>query len=279
MPVILVVPENSLSRLWTTVESENILLITVKGDYSDAIECSRKITSVECVIPEGGARNIARRDGMATVLIDYVMTKGHLPLHYVQAIGSGTGAIAANEAAKRFLKAGRDGSELPHTHLAQNAPFTPMVSAWREGRRDLIPDIDMPDARESIAKVYADVLTNRNPPYSIRGGVFDTMTDSNGLAYAVTNEEARSAGKLFTDCLGVDPDPAAAVSLAALLQAVDSHSIKPSDSVLLNVTGGGYSRVKEDFTLIPVPVTIKLPSNEPGIEVLKDISGWVKENV
>ena len=70
----------------------------------------------------------------------------------------------------------------------------------------------MPDAAESIKKVMSDVLTNRNPPYGIRGGLFDALADTRGLMYGITNAAGHKAEKLIQDTLGIDPDPAAAIA-------------------------------------------------------------------
>ena len=45
-------------------------------------------------IAEGGAKNVARRDGMGTTVLSAVTTIGEIPDAYFQAVGSGTGAIA-----------------------------------------------------------------------------------------------------------------------------------------------------------------------------------------
>ncbi len=74
-------------------------LIAVKGDYYDAIQIAEKVQSLPGFTPEGGARNIARRDGMGTVMLDAALTLGRMPDHYFQAVGSGTGGISAWEAA------------------------------------------------------------------------------------------------------------------------------------------------------------------------------------
>lgn len=65
-PLMLFVPEDSLHRMWLTVEKGPVTLIAVKGDYYDAIVAAEKVQSKKGFIPEGGARNIARRDGMGT---------------------------------------------------------------------------------------------------------------------------------------------------------------------------------------------------------------------
>ncbi|MFA6331824.1 MAG: cysteate synthase, partial [Methanoregula sp.] len=196
-PVVIVIPEKAVPRLWTTEPAKDIFLVAVKGDYSDAIAVSNTLTTVPGCVPEGGARNVARRDGMGTVMLDAAVTMGRIPDHYFQAVGSGTGGIAAWEAAMRLIGDGRYGNRLPRLHLAQNEPFTPMVSAWEAKRREIIASEDMPDAAGAIAQVMSDVLTNRNPPYSIRGGLFDALVATDGLMYGVSNAAGACAMKLI----------------------------------------------------------------------------------
>ncbi len=107
----------------------------------------------------------------------------------------------------------------------------------------------MPDAEFDIESMHSVVLSNRAPPYSIGGGVYDALKDTSGEMYAITNEEARNSGKLFESLEGIDLLPAAEVAVASLFQAVKANKIKPNDLILLNVTGGGMKRIKEDFGL------------------------------
>ncbi|MCQ1538835.1 cysteate synthase [Methanocalculus taiwanensis] len=250
--VLLVVPKRGLERIWTSAPAENVTLIAVDGDYSDAIAVADRICELPGYIPEGGAKNVARRDGMGTVFLDAAVTIGSIPDHYVQGVGSGTGAIAAWEAALRLIADGRFGERLPRLHLAQNLPFIPLVSAWQARRREIIPEIDMPHAEEAIRAVNADVLTNRKPPYTVPGGLFDALSACGGQMYGITNAAAESAGLLFEKTEGIDPDPAAAVACAALLAAVDRGEIGEDACVLLNITGGGYKAVLEKYQVVPV---------------------------
>lgn len=271
IPVVVVVPETAVPRLWTTAPVKNAVVIAVKGDYTDAIRFSRGICTLPQFLEEGGAKNVARRDGMGTVMLDAATTIGRIPDYYFQAIGSGTGGIAAYEAALRLIGDGRFGTRLPQLHLSQSLPFVPMVTAWNERRRHLVPEIDMPDAQASIAKVYSDVLTNREPPYAIAGGVFDTLTATAGHMYAVSNDEARAAGKLFMDLEGIDLDPAAAVCTASLIHASENGQIDKEKSVLLNITGGGYTRVREDYPLIPVQPSFTVPAGATVDMIRKEL--------
>ena len=274
-PVIIVVPEKAVSRLWTTEPSQDIFLIAVQGDYADAITISATLTTVRGCVPEGGAKNVARRDGMGTVMLDAAVTLGRLPDHYFQAVGSGTGGVAAWEAALRLIGDGRYGNCLPRLHLAQNKPFTPMVSAWDERRRQIVPEKDMPDATGAVSQVMSDVLTNRNPPYSIRGGLFDALTATDGRMYAVSNAAGSDAMKLTRDTLEIDLDPAAAIATASLVQAVEQDIIGPDDHILLNLTGGGYERIREDFTIHPVPVSITVSPDGQQEETVRMLREWI----
>ncbi|WNY23429.1 Threonine synthase [Methanimicrococcus hongohii] len=276
--VVLIVPEKSVSSLWTVTESkENVKIITVSGDYFDAIQVSEKLCgnpNQSCAkkdeyIPEGGAKNIARRDGMGTVMLSAAETLGRLPDYYFQAVGSGTGGIAAWEASERLIQDGRFGSTLPKLHLIQNRPFTPMSSAWKRRSRQICEE-DMPDALNAVASVYSPVLTNRSPPYGVAGGVFDALTACGGNIDSVDNCVADDAFKLFEEMTGIDTDPAAAVAFAGLIQAVEEKVVGANDTIVLNVTGGGYKRIEEDLGNIPMS-SIASVSPEISADELKEI--------
>lgn len=250
LKLVLVGLESAIRTLWLPEPpSENITLVVLQqgNDYSDAIALGDRIAALSGLTSEGGAMNVARRDGLGTVMLDAAVTIGRTPDHYFQAIGSGTGGIAAWEASLRLKEDGRFvHGKLPKLHLSQNLPFVPMFSAWSARRRIIDPSVDMRDAKKSIEKLYADVLSNRNPAYSVKGGVFDALTNTGGEMYAVTDSEAKDAARLFEDLEGIDIVPAAAVAAACLVQAASSGAISPSEIVLLNITGGGLKRVRED---------------------------------
>ncbi|WP_165077810.1 cysteate synthase [Methanogenium sp. MK-MG] len=274
-PVVVVVPESAVDRLWTTAPAENICLITVDGDYTDSIGFGNAVCSIPGIVAEGGARNVARRDGMGTVMLDGTVTAGRLPDHHFQAVGSGTGGIAAWEAAMRLIGDGRFGTDLPSLHLAQNEPFVPMMNAWQDNRREIIPETDMPDARHAVSQVYADVLTNREPPYSISGGVYDALSATGGTMDGITNVQATEAEKIFVDAEGIDPDPAASVCVASLIKAVETGAVGKDDYILLNITGGGYRRVAEDKDRFPVEPIFSVKGGAAVDEIRRDIEAWV----
>ena len=255
-----------------------VLLITVDGDYSDAISMSIAIANLPHLNAVGGAKNCARRDGMGTVMLDAATTIGRIPDYYVQAVGSGTGAIAAWEAAQRLIRDKRFGHHLPRMILSQNLPFVPMANAWKAGRREIDPMTDMADATQAISQVYADVLTNRNPPYGITGGLFDCLTETGGEISAVSNDEARQAQRVFEECEGIDLDPAAGVTVASLITAAQEGQIDSRKDVMVNITGGGYKRVQEEFDLIPVTATFATDRTTSMDQIVRFVNDWVKEH-
>lgn len=249
--VYIVVPDSGISKLWLPEEpTESIHLISMSpgNDYTDAINLAGRIAKLPGMVSEGGARNVARRDGMGTVMLDAAITIGKLPDHYFQAVGSGTGGISAWEAAIRLRADGRFGQKLPKLQLAQNLPFVPMYNAWQEKRREIIPELDMKDAKKQIEETYATVLTNRAPPYGVTGGLYDALVDTDGIMYAITKEEALEARALFESLEGIDILSPSAVAAASLLKAVETGKVSKDKTILLNIAGGGYKRLKEDLT-------------------------------
>jgi cysteate synthase len=251
IPLCLVVPESNLSAIWLLDSLQSsVFLIAVGngGDYSDAIDLSRLISQMDGFFPEGGVTNVARRDGMGLPVLDAAVTIGRIPDHYFQAIGSGSGGIAAWEANLRLIEDGRFGTRRMKLHLSQNGLFSPIVDAWKTGSHE-IAKIDETIAKEQIRQVSAKVLTNRQPAYSITGGLYEALIDTNGEMYSVSNEESEQARLLFEELEGIDICPAAGVAVASLIQAVKNGNVDQHDQILLNITSGGAKQMQHHYSL------------------------------
>jgi cysteate synthase len=252
--IVLVIPPEAQDKIWipTDREAKHIHLIMLSGnsDYFDAISFASEFCNISQLMSEGGARNVARRDGMGIVMLEAVTHIGRMPDHYIQSVGSGTGGIAAYEASLRLIQDGRFGFKLPKLQLIQNKPFTPMVDAWKQKSRHLLlTQKKTEDILRNVKSITANVLANRRPPYPIPGGVFDCLMATNGDMYGVSNDEALSAGKLFESAEEIDVVPAAAVGIAGLIKLVEEEKVKRDDVIVLNVTGGGLKRAHEDLPI------------------------------
>ncbi len=244
IPLLLCVPQDNIKALWFDKPLNDCvkLVTTASGsDYFDAIQLGDFVCKIEGFMAEGGAKNIARRDGMGCTMLSATTFIGRIPDYYFQAVGSGTGAIAAWEANMRFIADGRYGSNKAKLMLSQNAPFLPMYDAWKANSRALLP-YDADQARHDAADICAPVLSNRKPPYSLAGGLYDALCDTNGSIFAITNKEAMAAKKLFAETEQNDIYSAAAVATASLVKAVENKMVGKDEIVMLNITGGGEER-------------------------------------
>ncbi|MCH4895410.1 cysteate synthase [Marinilabiliaceae bacterium JC040] len=278
IPLLLCVPMDNIQAIWLEKPLNPCVKLVASeegADYFDAIHLSNIACELDEFYPEGGAKNVARRDGMGTTVLSAVTTIGQIPDYYFQAVGSGTGAIAAWEANKRFLEDGRFGTNKMKLMVSQNAPFVPMYDAWKIKSRSLLPFTEE-EARDQVLEVDAKVLTNRKPPYGIKGGLFDALTDTDGEVIKIDNEKGRIASSLFEKLEGNDLDPAAGIAVASLIESVKEGKVEKDSVIMLNITGGGAKRFKAEKEVRYEKPSIIFPVNPDPADVKKKIKELFK---
>ena len=275
IPIVIAIPYDNLNALWFKEplnDCVKIICSPANTDYFDAIALAAKLNSSSKFIEEGGAKNVARRDGMGTTILSAAEHIGRIPDNYFQAIGSGTGTIAAYEANLRLIEDGRFGNHLMKLIPSQNLPFVPMYDAWKaDSRALLIADEDK--AREDALKITAKVLSNRKPPYGIVGGLYDCLKATNGDIEVVTNEELDNACKLFEEIEGSDIHPAAGVAVCSLIKAVESGKVSKDEVIMLNITGGGEKRFKNEHKCIEVKPHLVIDAATSAEDVCAAVEG------
>lgn len=277
--LLLCVPQGNIKALWFDKPLNPCvkLITTASGsDYFDAIQLSNYVCELPGFLAEGGAKNIARRDGMSTTMMSAVTFIGQIPDYYFQAVGSGTGAIAAWEANLRFIEDGRFGDKKAKLYVSQNKPFVPMYDAWRADSRAMLP-YDADQARKDAAEICAPVLSNRKPPYSLAGGLYDALKDTQGDIFAVSNEEANAAKNLFEETEGIDIYHAAGVALASLIQAININKVQSDDVIMLNITGGGEKHFMETHEIHYLEPSHIFPIGFTKEDVGKVLNGLMKK--
>jgi len=276
IPLLLCLPEDNLSAMWFDKPIKDCVKLIVAesgGDYFDAIHLSNIASEMDMFLPEGGAKNVARRDGMATTTLSAVDFIGKIPNYYFQAVGSGTGAIAAWEANLRLIEDGRFGNTKMKLMISQNKPFTPIHDAWKADSRHML-HLDDNHARKQVEEILAKVLSNRKPPYPIIGGLYDAMKDAGGDVLLASNNEAIAAAKIFEQAEGIDIHPAASVAVATLINAVQDKVVEKDSIIMLNITGGGeerFHREKELTFLKPIMVFELDPNPEEVKKKLQEL--------
>lgn len=280
IPLLITIPEDNLSAMWFEKELDPCVKIVAseKGaDYFDAIHLSNIAAEMDLFYPEGGAKNVARRDGMALSVVSAVTTIGRIPDYYFQAVGSGTGAIAAWEANLRFIEDGRYGNHKMKLMISQNSPFLVIKDAWDAQSRALIP-LDDATARKQVESINAKVLSNRRPPYSLVGGLFDALQDSGGEVFAATNEAAEAAAKLFLETEGNDISPAAAIAVASLIDAVKDGKVEKDAVIMLNITGGGMEKFKKEKDVVYAKPALIFPIDPDPDDVKSRLASLFKQH-
>lgn len=278
IPLLISIPEDNISALWFKKPLNDCVKIisSPKGsDYYDAIALSDIACKSDMFIAEGGAKNIARRDGMGTTLLSAVEVIGRIPDAYFQAIGSGTGTIAAWENNLRLINDGRFGTHKMRLYPSQNAPFTIIYDSWKKHSRALVP-FTAEDARKAAAEIEAKVLSNRKPPYSIAGGLFDALEDSGGDIYKVTNQELKKWKNTFLELEGIDIYSASAVAVASLAQAVCEGTVRKDEVIMLNITGGGEYTAKAEGEIFYAKPDLVLDPELPQEQILSEIENLFK---
>lgn len=269
IPIVICVPLDNFSDLWFKKKLSSCVKIiaTPSGtDYFDAITLGDKLCKDPRYMAEGGAKNVARRDGMGTTLLSAVEVIGRIPDAYFQAVGSGTGAIAAWENAARLAADGRFGENKMRIYASQNAPFTIMYDSWKAHSRELVP-MTPEEGRQNAEVILGKVLSNRKPPYSLAGGLFDVLEKSGGDMFKVSNDDIVSWVVKYFSLEGYDLFPASACAVSSLKQALDAGIVKHDETVMLNVTGGGMLGATRKGFILKEPDLILSP-DLPAEEII-----------
>lgn len=278
IPLLLSIPLDNINALWFDKplnECVKIIASPKGSDYFDAIALSDIACKSDMFMAEGGAKNVARRDGMGTTLLSAVEFIGRIPDAYFQAIGSGTGTIAAWENNLRLIEDGRYGTHKMKLYPSQNAPFTIMYDSWKIHSRELVP-MTPEEAREAASIIDAKVLSNRKPPYSLAGGLYDAMDDAGGTIYKVDNKQLHEWKDKFLALEGIDIHDAAAVAVASLVQAVEEGTVGKRDVIMLNITGGGEELAKSEKEIVYATPHLVLDPAQPEDTLISQIEKLFK---
>ncbi len=273
IPVVICVPLDSIHDLWFRKKLRRcVKLVAVPHgcDYYDAIALGEKLAQDPRYFLEGGAKNVARRDGMGTTVLSFAETTGRIPDAYFQAVGSGTGAIAAWENAERLSADGRFGENHMRVYVAQNKPFTLMHDSFKADSRALV-DLTPEQGRHEAEIVLAKVLTNRKPPYSLAGGLYDVLKASGGDTFLADNNDIMYWMIQYRNLEGYELLPAACVAVTALAKAIEEGKVRKDEYIMLNCTGGGTLAAMSKGFIFKEPDLILSP-DLPAEEIINKIN-------
>lgn len=243
LQAVLVVPDGVKLVSRTPAGPRSPLVIRLlHGSYADAKTMASGLVALAegRLLADGGFRNVARRQGLALPFLSAVRQLGQIPDVYVQAVGSGCGALAVLECCPSLIAAGL-GHRPPRLLLVQNHPYAPIVEAFRH-HGNLLPAWGAAERRARIKAISARVLSSEDIPYHQPGGLRQALLETNGLVEAVSNAQIAKAQQLLLHCLGLRVCEASGAALAGLALAASERRLDRKSRILLHLTGARSSR-------------------------------------
>jgi threonine synthase len=150
------------------------------------------------------------------------------PDWYIQAVSGGMGPVGVLKGFEELKTMGIV-DRIPAVACVQAEGCAPMVHAWKDNLDEAEP-VRSPRTRIATlatgdpGRTYAELRKRM-----LRGG--------GGTFESVTDEEAFRAIHVLAKMEGLSMEPASAVAFAGLIKMVRNGQIKPTDTVVVNLTG------------------------------------------
>lgn len=147
---------------------------------------------------------------------------------------------------------------LPSLACIQPEGCAPIVKAYKNGLQTIIP-VDKPTT-------VAEGLMIGHP---LRGGlVLEGLSETDGVAEAVSDSQIMEAGKLLARTEGVFVEPSAATSIAGVVKLVDEGVISRDETIVCILTGTGLKTSEVYSETVGKTVKIK-----PGLD---DVESFIQ---
>jgi len=267
-PIIMVVPASSRSFLWLPHEEGlfekvarfvRLLFIDFPSNYRDASKLAALIGKRygDDLFMENGFFNIGRNAGLGVCALNFFDTLGRFPENYVQAVGSGTGALAVLRTYKLLDAVAVKGLSC---HLVQNAPYTPLVDAIEQQ----VEGFSLPVYEKYIDTACSPMLTSADPAYEYPGGLRNFIQNGQLIhGYCVTNEEIFRTQYEFWKLENIQLLLPAAAAVAALIKDSNRPDLNKESLIQLNLTGCGDIARQEHNGYFYVPAYPACESSVP----------------
>jgi threonine synthase len=211
-------------------------LVAVDGNYDDV---NRLCAELAAEHPSWAFVNVNVRtyyaEGSKTLAFEVAEQLGwQAPDHVVVPVASGSQLTKVAKGFKELWSVGLL-SEQPEVRIsgAQAAGCSPVATAFASGR-----DVVKPVKPATIAKSLA-IGNPADGPYAI-----DAVRGSGGGFGSVTDDEIIDGIKLLARTEGIFAETAGGVTIASLVQLVESGVVHPDERVVALVTGNGLKTIE-----------------------------------
>jgi threonine synthase len=212
-------------------DDPGVTLYVVDGNYVDASNAAKRFAAEQGLIFEGGFFNYARREGLKTAYLEAYDAIPDGPDVVVQAVASGMGLYGGYRGMREYQRLGRL-HKTPRFVCIQQDTCAPMVSAFNDGS-DVIRQQDIVPNPDGLALAIMRGDPTQTYPYML-----GLVRETGGCFAEVSRNQILEAWKLLEEWHGLRADYAGAAALAGAFRLRDEGWIKPSDKVLVNLTGG-----------------------------------------
>jgi threonine synthase len=197
--------------------------------------------------PSFGPLNAYQGEGPKTMSYEIVEGLDWVTPDWVfMGVGAG-GGLGGNWKGYRDFQALDFIERVPRMVAVQSTGCAPLVRAYEQGTDPLmIVPWDNPDS----------VATGLIDPFPWDGDLaLRAVRESHGTAVAVSDEEILDAERLLARTEGIFAEPSGVTSLAGLIKLINSGGIDRSDTIVVEITGGGLKDpdiVKRALPQVPV---------------------------
>ncbi len=244
----------------TAIYSPNI--IGIEGTYDDA----NRLGILAAETFKWGLLNINIRpyyiEGSKTIAYEVCeQLEWNPPDNIIVPMGSGALLCSVYRALKELDVIGITNQNNTRISGAQPSGCAPIVTSYNTNT-DIFP-IETPD---TIAKSLA--IGNPASGYE----AIDIIKSTNGSASAPTDSNIIDAIKLLAKKEGIYAEPAGGVTLAGLINLINSGKISKNESVVLLITGNGFKAHQTITSLMS-----RIPIIKPTLEALKNHTNFKEE--
>ncbi|MBE0523632.1 MAG: threonine synthase [Methanosarcinales archaeon] len=220
-------------------------VLSIRGNFDDALKLVRELCDHEGFYLLNSV-NPYRLEGQKTIAFEVVDQLGwEVPDKLVLPVGNAGNISAIYKGFREFNELGLT-DRIPQMIGIQAEGSCPIVNAFKEGQKDIIP--------VSSPETIATAIRIGDPVNAVKA--LDAMYRSGGLAESVSDEEIITAQKDLARLEGIGVEPASASSIAGLKKLVDMGIIKSDETVVCITTGHLLKDPEEVLQMCESPIEV-----------------------
>ncbi|MDK2893138.1 threonine synthase [Methanohalophilus sp.] len=227
VPAVILLPEGkvALGKLGQAL-IHGAKVISIKGNFDDALRLVKQLCYEEGFYLLNSL-NPYRLEGQKTIAFEMVEQMNmRVPDRVLVPMGNAGNITAIHKGFKEFMKVGIT-EKVPKMIGIQPEGVCPIVKAFRAGTDEIIP--------EKNPETIATAIRIGNPVNAKKA--LRAISESEGMAESVTDEEIIEAQKELAQLEGIGVEPASATSIAGLKKLVKNGIIGTDETITCITTG------------------------------------------